>query len=296
MSGKNVRIKAYFAWAAVCLIWGTTYLVVKIGVEGMPPFIFSAPRWIIAGIIYISILRWRGYSFPTKSDLKHIAIVGLSLLGIANGLVVTAEQWIPSGLTAILISTVPFVIVFLESVILRKRKINFLIVGGIIVGFIGVLLILGDNLSLLLMDEYRLGVIFVAIGLSFWGSGTVYSKYHKLTVHPLMSAAFQMLFAGIFQFIISAILGETENLVLNIDSLYAFLYLLMFGSLIAYGSFIYAIDNLPISFVSTYAYINPTIALFAGWFFLEETLTLQIIIGASIILIGVYLVNRGNRV
>ncbi|NOX66288.1 MAG: EamA family transporter [Chlorobi bacterium] len=295
MLEKNIKIKAYSAWFAVSIIWGTTYLAIRVGVGGMPPFIFSAPRWILAGIIYLVILKWRGYSFPKKSDYKHIVIVGLLLLGVANGFLAVAEQWIPSGLAAILITTVPFVIVLLESVILRKRKLNLFIISGILVGFIGVVFILGNNLSLLLIPEYRLGIILVSIGLFSWGSGSVYSKYHKLTVHPFMSAAFQMLFAGFFQLILSVILGETENFAISNNSMLAFLYLLLFGSLIAYGSYMYAIEKLPISFVSTYAYINPVIALFVGWFFLDEILTIQIIIGALIILVGVYLVNRGNN-
>ncbi len=295
MLEKNIKIKAYSAWFAVSIIWGTTYLAIRVGVGGMPPFIFSAPRWILAGIIYLIILKWRGYSFPKKSDYKHIVIVGLLLLGVANGFLAVAEQWIPSGLAAILITTVPFVIVLLESVILRKRKLNLFIISGILVGFIGVVFILGNNLSLLLIPEYRLGIILVSIGLFSWGSGSVYSKYHKLTVHPFMGAAFQMLFAGFFQLILSVILGETENFAISNSSMLAFLYLLLFGSLIAYGSYMYAIEKLPISFVSTYAYINPVIALFVGWFFLDEILTIQIIIGALIILVGVYLVNRGNK-
>lgn len=295
MLEKNTKIKAYSAWFAVSIIWGTTYLAIRVGVAGMPPFIFSAPRWILAGIIYLIILKWRGFSFPNKSDYKHIAVVGLLLLGVANGFLVVAEQWIPSGLAAILITTVPFVIVLLESVILRKRKLNLFIISGILVGFIGVVFILGNNLSLLLIPDYRLGIILVSIALFSWGSGSVYSKYHKLTVHPFMSAAFQMLFAGFFQLILSIVLGETENIVISNNSMLAFLYLLLFGSLIAYGSYMYAIEKLPISFVSTYAYINPVIALFVGWFFLDEILTMQIIIGALIILVGVYLVNRGNK-
>ncbi|VAX29347.1 Permease of the drug/metabolite transporter (DMT) superfamily [hydrothermal vent metagenome] len=295
MLEKNIKIRAYAAWFAVSIIWGTTYLAIRVGVGEMPPFIFSAPRWILAGIIYLIILKWRGYSFPKKSDYKHIVVVGLLLLGVANGFLVVAEQWIPSGLAAILITTVPFVIVLLESVILRKRKLNLFIISGIIIGFIGVALILGNNLSLLFIPDYSLGVILISIGLISWALGSVYSKYHKLTVHPFMSAAFQMLIAGFFQLILSVVLGETENFVISNNSMLAFLYLFLFGSLIAYGSYMYAIEKLPISFVSTYAYINPVIALFIGWLFLDEILTIQIIIGALIILVGVYLVNRGNN-
>ncbi len=295
MLDKNIKIKAYSAWLAISIIWGTTYLAIRVGVDEMPPFLFSAPRWIFAGIIYLIVLSWRGYSFPEKSDYKHIAVVGLLLLGVSNGLLVVAEQWIPSGLAAILITTVPFVIVLLESVILRKRKLNLLIISGIIIGFIGVALILGNNLSLLLEAEYSLGVILVSIGLLSWALGSVYSKYHKLSVHPFMGAAFQMLFAGIFQLLLGLALGEAENFYITDESMFALIYLFLFGSMIAYGSYMYAIEHLPVSFVSTYAYINPVIALFIGWLFLDEVLTAQIITGALIILVGVYLVNRGNK-
>ncbi len=295
MLEEKIKIRAYLAWVAVSIIWGTTYLAVRIGVKEMPPFLFSGPRWLLAGGIYLIVLKWRGYQFPKKSEFKHILIISMLLLGLANGLVVAAEQWIPSGLTAILLSTVPFIIVLLESVILRKQKLNFFIITGILVGFVGVILILGNNLSLLLIEDYGFGVILVFTGLVFWGSGSVYSKYHKLAVSPFMNAAFQMLFAGVFQITISIFLGEPEIFVFNSDSLLAFVYLLLFGSLIAYGSYMYAIEKLPISFVSTYAYINPVIALFAGWLILDEVLSLQIIIGAFIILVGVYLVNRGNK-
>lgn len=296
MSEQKVKIKAYSAWVAICIIWGTTYLAIRIGVEGMPPFLFASPRWILAGIIYLIILKIRGYSFPHKSDFKHIIIVGLLLLGVGNGMVVLAEKWVPSGLAALLMTTVPFVIVLVESVIFKKRKLNAFIISGIGIGFLGVLIILGSNFQELLNEDNKLGVIFIFIGLTAWGSGSVYSKYNKLSVHPFMGAAFQMLFAGIFQLIIGLLLGEATNFYMDFSSLLALLYLFLFGSMIGYASYMYAIEHLPVSFVSTYTYINPVIALFVGWLFLNEQMTLQIIAAACIIFVGIYLVNRGNKI
>ncbi len=261
----------------------------------MPPFLFASPRWILAGIIYLAILKFRGYSFPQKSDFKHIVVVGLLLLGVGNGMVVLAEKWVPSGLAALLMTTVPFVIVIVESVIFKKRKLNAFIISGILIGFLGVLIILGSNVNELLNEENKLGVIFIFIGLTAWGSGSVYSKYNKLSVHPFMGAAFQMLFAGIFQSIIGLLLGEATNFYMDFNSLLALIYLFLFGSMIGYASYMYAIEHLPVSFVSTYTYINPVIALFVGWLFLDENMTLQIIAAACIIFVGIYLVNRGNK-
>lgn len=123
MPKENLR--AYIAWAAICLIWGTTYLAIRIGVETFPPVLFAGVRWLVAGPILILILRLRGYKLPEKKEIKHLAVIGILLLGCGNGLVVFAEQWVPSGLTALLISTEPFWIVGLESLLPAGPKLNF---------------------------------------------------------------------------------------------------------------------------------------------------------------------------
>ena len=138
---KQTNIKAYIAWIAICILWGTTYLAIRIGVEALPPMLFAGIRWIIAGAILLIVQKALGNKLPTKNEIIPLAIVGIALLGIGNGLVVVAEQWIPSGLAALLMTTLPFWIVGFESLLPKGQRINSKIIIGLILGLIGVLLI-----------------------------------------------------------------------------------------------------------------------------------------------------------
>jgi drug/metabolite transporter (DMT)-like permease len=292
---KKENLKAYIAWTAICIIWGTTYLAIRVGVKDMPPLLFAGLRWIIAGPIFLFFLKLRGFQLPRREDLKHIAVVGLLLLGVGNGLVAFSEQWLPSGLTALLITTMPFWIVGIESFLPNGSSLNIQIISGLILGLAGVGFILGVDLKILLNSSYLSGIAALMIGVLGWSTGTIYSKHIKVKVHPLMNAAVQMCFAGFALIIISGLLGEYPRFYFTRDSFLAFLYLLVFGAFIAYGAYIYVIDHLPISFVSTYAYINPVIALYLGWLILGENLDANLIIASLVILIAVYIVKKGTN-
>jgi drug/metabolite transporter (DMT)-like permease len=289
------NFKAYFAWIAVCIIWGTTYLAIRIGVEDIPPMLFAGLRWIIAGSIFILILKASGKSLPKKENLKHIAVMGIAMLGFGNGLVVVGEQWISSGLAALLITTVPFWIVGMESVLPTGPKLNYKIILGLIVGILGVTFIFGSDWDDLFKIEYLLGVLSIFGAVVAWSFGSVYSKYKKVGVHPLMSASIQMLIAGTLQVVLGLILGEQNSISYTQEGLFSLAYLIVFGSIFGYGSYIYAIEHLPLSLVSTYAYVNPVIAVFLGWFFLNEKIDLLIVIGAVVIIGGVILVKQGTQ-
>ena len=293
MESNNLR--AYSAWASVCIIWGTTYLAIRIGVEHIPPMLFAGLRWIIAGIIFVSFLIIKGKKLPSKKDLVHISVVGISLIGIGNGLVVTGEQFIGSGLAALLITTVPFWVVGMEALIPSGPKINLTIISGLVLGLFGVSLIFSEDISNLFDPSYMLGVLCILGAVIAWSFGTVYSKYKKVSVHPLMSAAVQMLIAGTAQTTLGLILGEGTRISLHLNGIISFLYLVLVGSMFGYGSYMYAIQHLPLSLVSTYAYINPVIALFLGWLVLDEKLNLAIISAAVVIIIGVIIVKQGAR-
>lgn len=285
--------KAYLAWAAICVIWGTTYLAIKIGVTDLPPFLFAGFRWMIAGPLFFIFLLSKKYKLPTFTDIKHLAVVGTLLLGVGNGLVVIGEQWLPSGLTSLLITTLPFWIVGIESFVPNGPKLNLKIALGLFIGFVGVSVIFSENLTQIWKSDYFPGIVSLLIAMMAWGGGTVYSKYNKVTVHPLMGATIQMMVAGILQTSIGLSIGEWEKFYFTQESLYAFAYLTLIASIFGYGSYMYAVQHLPISFVSTYTYINPVIALFLGWLVLDEVISLQIVLGAAVIFIGVTLVRRG---
>ena len=285
--------KAIFAWINVCVIWGTTYLVIRIGVGHLPPMLFGGIRWVIAGVVFITVLKWRGKMLPKANEIVHLAVVGLALLGFANGLVVWAEQWIPSGLTALLLTTVPFFMVGLESLLPKGPKLNATILTGLVMGLAGVCLIFGEDIKYLADPNNLLGVLALLGAVFFWSLGSLYSKYVKVDVHPLMGASVQMLIAGIFLSVIGISIGELPRLSFEINGLLSLAYLIIFGSFVGYASYIYALAKLPLSLVSTFAYINPVIALFLGWIILDEKLNFQIAIAAVVIIAGVFIVKQG---
>jgi drug/metabolite transporter (DMT)-like permease len=286
--------KAIIAWLNVCVIWGTTYLVIRIGVGHMPPMLFAGIRWVTAGVVFIAFLKWQGKSLPKARELVHLAIIGLALIGFGNGLVVFAEQWIPSGLAALLITTVPFFMVGIESFLPKGPRLNATILTGLIMGLVGGLLIFGEDIKYLSDPKNLLGVLGLLGAVFFWSSGSLYSKYVKVDVYPLMGASVQMLIAGIVLSVIGILIGELPRLRFEINGLLALAYLVIVGSLIGYSSYIYVLTKLPLSLISTYAYINPVIALFLGWIVLDEKLNFQIAIAAAVILAGVFTVKKGT--
>lgn len=289
------NFKAYLAWISVCIIWGTTYLAIRIGVEDIPPMLFAGVRWIIAGSIFIVGLRISGKVLPKKKNLKHIAVMGIAMLGFGNGLVVVGEQWISSGLAALLITTVPFWIVGMEYFMPASPKINSIILIGLLTGLIGISLIFGSDWNDLFNTEYILGVLCIFGAVVAWSFGSVYSKYKKVGIHPLMSASIQMLIAGTIQTALGLILGEHNFISYTEEGLLSLGYLIVFGSILGYGSYVYAIEHLPLSLVSTYAYVNPVIAVFLGWLVLDEKIDLLIAAGAVVIIAGVFLVKHGTQ-
>jgi drug/metabolite transporter (DMT)-like permease len=262
----------------------------------MPPMLFAGIRWIIAGSIFFTFLRIRKYKLPSFKEVVHSGVIGILLIGVANGLVVTAEQWVPSGLAALLITTMPFWMTGFESLLPNGKKFNTTIVIGLLCGFGGVTLILWSDIQKLFEVEYFTGILLILLSVISWSSGSLFSKYRKISIHPLMGASIQMLIAGVAQTSLGLILGEHNSFTLNQNGVLAILYLIVFGSFLGYASYIYAIEHLPVSFVATYSYINPVIALFLGWLVLDETLNIKIGIAAIIILFGVWMVRKGNTI
>ena len=288
------KFSAYLAWIVICIVWGTTYLAIRIGVAELPPMLFAGFRWLVAGGILLILLNLRGYSLPKVADLKQLAIVGILLIGIANGLVVIAEQWLPSGLTALILSTLPFWMVGLESLFTKDSRINLFIIAGLVLGMAGVILIFARELNVIVDFNTFLGGICLIGAVVSWSLGSIYWKHKPANIEPFMGASVQMLIAGSLQTLLGFIIGEHNNFQLTQDGFLALAYLIIFGSILGFASYIYSIKHLPLSLVSTYAYINPVIALILGWYFLNEPLTITVLIAALLIFTGVVLVKKGS--
>jgi drug/metabolite transporter (DMT)-like permease len=291
---KQELIKAYAAWGAVCLFWGTTYLAIRIGVQRVPPALFAGVRFIIAGVLFLAYLRWRGYPMPKRQELLHMVIVGISLLVMANGLVVWAEQWVPSGLTAVIIATMPFWSAGLESVLPSGERLTFRKVLGILIGFAGVIILFAPDMGESFDKAYLKGVIVLVFVPFFWSAGSIYSKHHPIECPPLVAAGTQTLIAGLVLTAIGTAFGEWSEFTLDGKGMAAIAYLIVFGSIVGYSSFIYALSKLPITTVSLYAYINPVIAVILGWLILDERLDWSVATATTVVLLGVALVKSAR--
>lgn len=282
------------AFAALYIIWGSTYLAVLLAIRNIPPFFMAGTRFFIAGIILYTWCRFQGQSTPGFDSVLKISFSGILMLFLGTGAVVWVEQYISSGLTAIIVATLP-----LWFVIIDKRQWNFhfsnkWIILGLLVGFAGVLLLFADNKTISFSgDKMKLISFFVMIGGTIaWAIGSLFSKYKKVEGSAGMKAAVQMMAAGLVFIIVGLVLKE-QIIWSNISrsSALALFYLIGMGSLVGYISYIWLLGVRSPSVVGTYAYVNPVVAVFLGWLIVHEQITRQQIIALVIILAGVLLVN-----
>ncbi|MDT7808360.1 MAG: hypothetical protein QOJ70_2173 [Acidobacteriota bacterium] len=297
MTNNRERLGAYGAWAAVCFFWGTTYLAIRVGLESFQPMLFAGLRFIVAGSLLFFVMgRQRNVRMPIGREWIHLGITGLMLLGVGNGAVVWAEQWVPSGMAALLVASSPFWAAALERLQKDGERVGVRGLLGMAVGFGGLALLVGPQLFGAEMNgKYLLGVIVIQVGCFFWQAGSVYAKRRPTGVSPLMASAVQMLWAGIVLTLIGTLAGEWGGMHFSARSAGALAYLVVFGSIVAYSAYMYAIQKLPLSLVSTYSYVNPLVALVLGWLVLSERLGWREAAAALVILLGVALVKTSPK-
>ena len=296
MNSKNKTAIAILALAAVCFIWGTTYLALRIGVTGFPPFIFSAMRQISAGAILLGVmLRVGQVKFPEWNIVRNQAVAGFFMFTMGNGLVGWAEVHVSSGLAAIISSMVPIWIILLNMQVSKDEKPNFPIVAGLLVGLSGIIMIFGQHLNEFSNPAYQWGIGAMFVANISWAAGSVWIKKKNQESNLFVNAGLQMLFGGLFMLPFSAISDDYSQFQFTPAIAYSLIYLILIGSIVAYICFTFAIKHLPMTIVSMYAYINPLVAVLLGWVILDEKFTLTIFIAMLITVAGVYLVNRGYQ-
>ena len=285
--------KAYIALGLVSFLWGTTYIATRVGVQEMPGIFLSGLRQFTSGFIVVLFFLARGYKLPDLASLKHISIQGILLLCIANGGLTWALEYISGGLAAIIAALLPLFITFFSIWLLKSGKITRWMLTGMVIGFAGILIIFYDYLDFFSNKSFAFGVGLALLSTLSWALGMVYTSRKKLQVNILFSVGLQMLIAGVITLFISLLSGKYVNLATTGSaSLYSLLYLVLFGSLIAYSAFVYSVSKLPATLVSIYAYINPIVAVLLGWLLLHEKLNPNMILGTLVTLGGVFLVNR----
>ena len=293
---KQPKALIIAAFLALYIIWGSTYLGIKYALETIPPFLMVGIRFLIAGLVLLAWCMIKKETFPPAKSIIATSLAGVLMLFIGNAAVVYAEQYLPSGLVAIIVATVPLWFVILDKKQWHYHFSNKQIILGLIIGFAGVMMLFawkgsaGVTGSKMKIISFLI-LIFGSIG---WAIGSLYSKYKKTDGSTLMKVAIQMLAAGVAGTITALLIGEQKSFSISqvsVTSTIALIYLIVLGSLVAYSAYIWLLSVRPASAVGTYAYVNPVVAVFLGWLIAGEVISTQQIIALSIVLVGVLLVN-----
>jgi drug/metabolite transporter (DMT)-like permease len=291
----NKNALPYLALAGVCILWGTTYLALRVGVTQFPPFLFSMMRFLMAGPILIAIMLLIGKKIPSGKVLKDQALGGLLMCTLGVSVVGCAEVNVSSGLAAIICSMIPIWIIIINLFMNKEERPTPMIMLGFLIGLSGILLIFSEHLVELYKPEYMKSVIAIFFANLCWATGTVMMKKRSSGSDPFMNAGWQMLFGGLFLIPLSLLFDDYSAIKWTTEIVSSLFYLMLIGSVAAYACYFYAIKKLPMTIVSLYAYINPIIAVILGWAVLNEKLNARISMAIVITLLGIYLVNRGYQ-
>lgn len=290
---KKETRNAYIALGLVSFFWGTTYVASRVGAQEIPGLYMAAVRQFISGLLLVVFFLAKGYKLPEWKVIKQISVQGIFLLCIANGLLTWALEYISGGLAAIIVALVPLFIALFTLLFTKCATITRKMLAGLLLGFAGVLTIFSDYMGELKKESFVFGVVLALISVLSWSFGTVYTSRKKPVIDILFGVGLQMFIAGILMLIACYGFGQYTNLAdTSYQSWIALLYLIVFGSLIAYSAYVFAISKLPATQVSVYAYINPLVAVLLGWLLLSEKLNAVMLLGMLITLSGVLLVNR----
>jgi drug/metabolite transporter (DMT)-like permease len=287
------RTSAYTAWVVVCIVWGTTYLGIRIALETIPPFLMAACRWLSAGALLAAGLLARGEKIPARTSWGAYALLGVLMMGFGNGGVVWAEQSVPSGLTAVLVAAIPFWMVAIERFFFQGDAFTGRRIAGLILGFLGIVLLVWPELTVSGGHSFLIGVLATQFACLGWAIGSSISRRSHHTDNVLAASAMQMMFAGLALAAAGLAHGEWSAVAFNARTAWAMVYLVLAGSVVGYSAYSYALKYLPVTTVSLYAYINPIIAVTLGTLWLDEPFSPRIVVASAVVLGGVLLV-RGS--
>jgi drug/metabolite transporter (DMT)-like permease len=285
----GLRGKALFAYLLVCTVWGSTYLAIRIGVMHLPPMLFAGIRFLIAGALLAGIVLATGDRLPrTLRDWKVLAITGLFLLLGGNAVVVWAEQHVESGGASVFVAAVPLWAAFFDALWPGGTTVVTWRVGvGLALGFLGSALLAGVTPGELLSTDLS-GPVALTLASASWAFGTVYSKRNPTGTTPYAASAVQMLAGGAVITLLGLVLGEAGQWRWSGSGIGALAYLVVFGSIVGFTAYAYALRHASATIVGTYAYVNPVVAVFLGWLILHEAVTARTI-GAGVLILGAVL-------
>lgn len=293
-SSRVPREQVIGAFALVYLIWGSTYLGIRFAVATLPPFLMGGARFVLAGFILYGWLRLRGIPNPAVGHWKNAIIVGTLLLGVGNGGVNWAERTVPSGLTALIIAVTPMWFALLDWLRPGGTRPLPQTLAGIGIGFAGMVMLVWTRDTPAAGAVDRAGLVALMVASFCWAGGSLYARYTPKPESSLMGIALQMIMGGLVLCLMGSISGEwtrTDWGGVSSESLLAFVYLTLIGSLVGFTAYSWLLKVSPPSMVSTYAYVNPVIAVFLGWALAGETLNARSLSAAAVIVLGVVIIT-----
>lgn len=295
---EHKRLRVILAFALVYIFWGSTYLGIRIGVEQLPPLVMTGTRFAIAGTLMLMYcaLSGRGIRISLPQALR-LAAIGVLLLTMGNTILAWAELSVPTGLAALIVAITPLWLLILETWVFRSAdRVSSSGLIGLILGFAGLAVLLWPQLmsTTTIGKRELLGSLSLLGGSLCWSLGSSLSKRWQKCIDPFSASAYQMLFSGSVNMLLALGLGEYSHAVWTRRGIGAIAYLIVFGSLLGFSAFIWLIQNVPMSKVATYAYVNPVVAVFLGWLVLHERIDGYILVGSAIIVAAVSLVTRAE--
>ncbi|WP_240954366.1 EamA family transporter [Solimonas marina] len=282
------------AFAIVYVVWGSTYLAIRIGVEHAPPVLFAGLRFLLAAPLMIAYAWWRGDRLPRAwRDWWMIAVVAVLMLVGGNGLVTWSEHWVPSNQAALIVATSALWMAGFGTLGNSGERLDRWTLAGLVVGFAGVAVLVGDGLRMSLAPWPA----YVALLLApiMWAAGSVLSRRHPVGCAPMMTAALQMAVTGIIMTVLGLAMGEAEQWRWTGQAIGALIYLAVLGSCVAYGAYFWLVHQVSPAQLGTYAYVNPAVAVLLGWLVLDERLSTMQVGGTSVILLSVIVVTWASR-
>ena len=290
--GSTIPARAWIALASVSFFWGTTYLAIRVALESFPALLLVCYRFCISGTLMIAACKLRGYAMPGRRDMIRSILFGMLILGVGNMALTSAEMYVASSFAALVVAASPFWMVGIEALLPDGERLRKATAAGMLVGMAGVALLIVPGMVRdgLRGNEWK-GFLILQVGIVSWTVGSLLQKRYSTQSPPLVNAAFQQLGAGLL-YIVPALIIPQKPVVWDAKGIGALVYLITFGSIVGYSSYIYALSHMPVSMVSIYPYLNVIVAAVLGWLFYREPFGAKEITAMGIIFLGVGVVKR----
>ncbi|HXZ79442.1 MAG TPA: EamA family transporter [Terriglobales bacterium] len=296
-SSEQHRFRVILAFALVYVFWGSTYLGIRLAVQYLPPFVMTAVRFLIAGSLMLAYCALSGRKVRiTAIEALRLAIIGILLLTCANATLARAELVVPSGLAALIVAIIPLWFLVLETWVFHGDRVSGKGIAGLGLGIAGIVVLLWPQLtatSALGTKELVYSLALVAASLA-WALGSSFSKRWQKGINPFVASGWEMVFGGAVNLVLAFALGEPRRAVWSPKGIGALAYLVVFGSWVGFSAYIWLLQHVQMSKVSTYAYVNPVVAVFLGWIVLQERVDAYILAGSATIIAAVALVTRAE--